>query len=320
MPPVATSKQFLGIAKETVKGTAEATPTSFLPIRSLTGGRSKNKLIDESLRGSAVDAYAAADGVYHGTFTIEGDVFADTFGHLLLAMFGEEAISGAGPYDHAFTGLNSGDQQPPAHSLWDNYGVAVRRYPGGQLSSLNLSWEDGGLVAYTAEAMTLGDDTIAAPTASYGTLAPHPAWASTCLIGGVAAYPLSGECNISRANPEAVHVQDGLQSPRHIWVGALVMEGTAVLLMEADTYYQQFIVNTQPTLDFNFATGAGATATGLRLLMSKVDWRDPTIDRSASYVKLSLGYKALGNTTDAGASGGFSPAKVTLTNARATVY
>lgn len=319
MPPFPSSKQALGVAKESVKGTAEATPTSFIPIRTLKGGRAKTKLPDMSLRGSAVDSYAEADGVYHGLFTVEGDVFADTFGHFLLSIFGEEAVAGAGPYTHAFTCLNSGDQQPPGTTLWDNYSVNVRRYPGGQLSKLGLKWDDTGLLAYTAEAMTLGDATIAAPTTSYGALAPHPAWASTCLIGGVAAYPLSGECNISRA-VEPVHVQDGLQSPRYVWVGAMSVEGKTTLLMEADTYYQQFIDNTQPTLDFVFATGAGASATGLRLLMSKATWRDPTIDRGASYVKLELGFKALGNTTDAGASGGYSPMKATLTDARSTAF
>lgn len=299
-----------------MKGTAEAAPTTSVPIRSFRGNREKTKLPDMSLRGSAVDSFAEADGVYHGTFSIEGDVFADSIGHWLLAIMGEEAISGAGPYLHAFTALNSGDQQPPAHTLWDNYSVNVRRHFGAQLSALNFSWEDNGLLAYTAEAMTLGDTTVAAPTASYGALPPLPAWASTCLIGGVAAYPLSGSLAITRTNAEPIHVQDGLQTPRHIWLGALSIEGTLVLLMENDTYYQQFIDNTQPTLDLPFVSGS----TGLRFLMSKATWRTPDVDRGSSYVKLSLPFKALGNTTDAGASGGYSPAKITLTNARATVY
>lgn len=316
MPPLPSSKQALHIAHEAVKGTAEAAPTSSIPIRTFTGGRDKTKLPDMSLRGSAVDSFAEADGVYHGTFNIEGDVFADTIGHLLLAILGEEAVSGAGPYLHAFTVLNSGDQQPPGHTLWDNYSVSCRRHFGAQFTSLAFSWEDGGLLAYTAEALTLGDTVVTAPVASYGALAPHPAWASTCLIGGVAAYPLSGDLTISRNDAEPVHVQDGLQTPRHIWVGSLSVEGTLVLLMEADTYFQQFIDNTQPTLDLPFVSGS----TGLRFLMSKVTWQTPEIDRSGSYVKLSMPFKALGNTTDAGASGGYSPIKATLTNARSTVY
>lgn len=321
MPPFPSSKQALHIAKETTKGTAVAAPTTSFPIREFTGGRDKTKLPDESLRGSAVDSYSEADGVFHGVFTVSGDVFADSFGHLLLSILGEEAVTGAGaPYAHAFNALNSGDQQPPGHTLWDDYSVSCRRYPGAQCSSLAISWEDNGLLAYEAEFLTLGDTVVAAPVAAYGALAPHPAWASTCLIGGAAAYPLSGECTITRNDAEPIHVQDGLQSPRHIWVGSLSIEGTVVLLMEADTYYQQFIDNTQPTLDFNFTTGAGVAQTGLRLLMSKATWREPEIDRSASYIKLELGYKALGNTTDAGVSAGYSPIKATLSNARATAY
>lgn len=317
MPPFPSSKQALHVAKEVTKGTAIAAPTTSIPIRSFNSNREKTKLPDMSLRGSAVDSFSEADGVYHGTFGIEGDVFVDSIGHLLLGILGEEAISGAGPYVHAFTVLNSGDQQPPAHTLWDDYSVVCRRHFGAQFSALNFSWEDNGLLAYTAEALTLGDTVVAAPVASYGALSPHPAWSGACQIGGVAAYPLSGNLNITRTNAEPIHVQDGLQTPRHIWVGAVSVEGTLVLLMEADTYYQQFIDNTQPTLVLGFTLSATA---GIVFTMSKATWRTPEKDLSGSYVKLSMPFKALGNTTDAGASAGYSPAKISLTNQRSAIY
>lgn len=311
------SKQALHICKESVKGTAEAAPTESIPIRSFTGGREKTKLADTSLRGSAVDTFSEADGVYHGVFSVDGDVFVDSIGHLLLSILGEEAVSGAGPYLHAFTALNSGDQQPPGHTLWDNYGVNIRRYFGAQCSALNFSWEDNGLLAYTASLLAIGDTVVAAPTAAYGTLAPMAAWYGTCLIGGVAAYPLSGSVNITRQNAEPIHVQDGLQTARHIWVGALSVEGTLVLLMESDVYYQQFIDNTQPTIVLTFTQSASI---GFTIQLSKATWRTPTIDRSGSYVKLSMPFKGLGNTTDVGASGGYSPCKISLSNSRSAGY
>lgn len=317
MPPQPSSKQALHLAKEAVKGVAEAAPTESIPIREFTGGRDKTKLPDMSLRGSAVDSYSEADGVYNGLFNLKGDVFADSIGHLLLGIFGEEALSGAGPYLHAFNVLNSGDQQPPAHTLWDNYSVNIRRYPGAQITDLKFSWADNGLLTYEANALTLADTVVAAPVASYGTLAPLAAWVGICQIGGVAAYPLSGECNISRSNAEAIHVQDGAQGPHAIWVGALVVEGKVTLLMETDVYYQQFIDNTQPTLLFGFTS---APANGFTIQMSKCTWRTPKIDRGSSYVKLDLNYKALGNTTDAGASGGYSLAKISLANSRSAIY
>lgn len=317
MAPLPSSKVALHLAKEAVKGVAEAAPTESIPIREIEGGRDKTKLPDMSLRGSAVDSYSEADGVYHGKFNVKGDVFADSFGHWLLGILGEEAVTGAGPYVHSFTTLNSGDQQPPAHTFWDNYSVAVRRYRGAQVSALKIAWADNGLLTYEVDAISLDDSVVSAPVASYGTLAPLPAWVGTCLIGGVAAYPLNGECNISRNNAEGIHVQDGNQYPRAMWVGALVVEGKLTLLMESDVYYQQFIDNTQPTLALTW-TQAAANAFGLT--MSKATWRDPKIDRSGSYVKLEIGYKALGNTTDVGASAGYSPIKAALTNSRSTVF
>jgi hypothetical protein len=133
----------------------------------------------------------------------------------------------------------------------------------------------------------------------------------------VAAYPLDGECNITRNNAEAIHVQDGAQYPHAVWVGAMVIEGKLTLLMESDVYYQQFIDNTQPTILLPFVLSA---AQAMTIQMSKCTWRDPTIDRTGSYVKLPISYKALGNTTDVGASGGYSPAKISLANSRSTVY
>jgi hypothetical protein len=42
------------------------------------------------------------------------------------------------------------------------------------------------------------------------------------------------------------------------------------------------------------------------------------VDRSNDYVEIDVNFKAVANTTDVGASAGFSPIKVTLKNAKST--
>ncbi len=315
MPPSPTAKQFLGLGREVTKGTPVAV-SEYIPIREIDFSRVPTPLNDQSLRGSAVDNYAQAQGVMHNEWSIEGDVFLDSVGFWLKMILGEESLSGTNPYSHGFTLLNSGDFQPMSYTMTDHYGVATRSYPGCQAGELSFSWDVDGLLSYTASGQSLLESTIATPTPSYGTLDPQPAWSATLQVAGSPRYPVSGELSLSR-DVGPIHVQDGQQTPRHIWVDALSVSGSFMLLKEDDVVYNQFLTNTQPIVQLNFTQGASRSLT---FLMSRVAWDDASIDRGESYFRDGMDYKALGNSTDAGASGGLSPLRATLINARSTVY
>jgi hypothetical protein len=52
--------------------------------------------------------------------------------------------------------------------------------------------------------------------------------------------------------------------------------------------------------------------------MTKCAFQVAKVDRSQDYVTLDVTYKAIANSTDVGATSGYSPIKVTLQNAKAS--
>jgi hypothetical protein len=89
-------------------------------------------------------------------------------------------------------------------------------------------------------------------------------------------------------------------------------------VLESDTQLNYYLNNTQPSLKLDFSTGAGATLVQVQFNMTKCAFTVAKIERGKDYVELSVNYKAIANTTDVGASSGYSPIKVTLQNAKAS--
>ena len=88
--------------------------------------------------------------------------------------------------------------------------------------------------------------------------------------------------------------------------------------MEDDTQLTNFLSNTQPALTFTWATGSGSTATQFAVTASKSAYTAAVVDRSKDYVEVTVDFNSLGNTTNAGATAGYSPVKFTLQNAKAS--
>jgi hypothetical protein len=137
----------------------------------------------------------------------------------------------------------------------------------------------------------------------------------TVQIGGLTSTILiSGEMNIKR---QATIIQpvNGVQAPRNIWAGKVTLTGKMVLVMEDDSQLLNYINNSQPSLDVNYAFGAGAAARQFRLHCSKAVYKDANIVRGKDYVELDVGFTAKATAADAGASGGFSQILATVQNA-----
>lgn len=320
MPPNPSGKSFVGVGKEVTKGTAIAA-SDFIPITApAKPKRDIDQLMDKSLRGAPGENYNLVQGVWVANVDLEGDVFADSIGVMVKAIMGEEVLTGAGaPYVHAFDLLNSGDTQPPSWTIYDNYGVACRAYPGGQCSEVMFSWDESTLLKWTAKWQSKAESVVSAPTPSFTTLLPMAGWQVTLTIGGVQAFASSGEFNLKRP-VKPVHVGDGSQDPKYLWAGKLAVDGKMKLLMEADTYYTAFLTNAQFIISLTFTRGAGAALEEVTFVISKASWRTSIIDRSEEWVQLDCVWQGLLNSTDAGPSGGYSPGKITVKNARSTVY
>jgi hypothetical protein len=316
-----THRSYIGIAKETTKGTVVA-PTSFIPV---AVGKLKpvdiiDPLYDEGLRGSLVKNYAYIPGRYRSTFDFGGPVFPDTFGFPIAGLLGSVATTGASaPYTHVVSLKNASstaaDTQPTSFTLTDFYATNVRSYAGCQIHEVGLTFSAEGLLEYDAKATGWQSTTVSTPSPSFSTVLPTPVWQATVSIAGSAvAYTVEGSLTMTRA-VTPIYGISGTQNPYQIFLGAVETKGSFKFVMEADTELTRFLTNTQPSITLNWANGSGASATQIQATLTKGAYTAATIERGKDFVEVQVTVEGIGNTTDAGSTGGYAPIKWTLQNA-----
>lgn len=304
----------LGVAKETTKGTA-VVPTMWIPWKALTPKDDVHLIDDKGQRGAAVESFGIVQGQKGSTLDFGGDVFADSIGFPLVSLLPDVAVTGASaPYTTTFSVLNTGDTQPPGqtYTIFDPLGTW--QYPGEQLSELSFKWNADGLFEYSAKATGWTYVTTTSPTVSNTAVKPVANWTTLTKIAGTTIFVIDGELTIKRA-VTAIRGANGSQNPYAIWSGDLAVEGKLTLVMEDSSQRTIFQNSTAQSLDVSFSAGAGASATGLQLHCTTAVWSDGTPSYGKDYIELPVSFKTYANATDIGASGGYSPIKVTLTNA-----
>jgi hypothetical protein len=316
-------KSFLGIAKEASRSAGVApTPvaaTDFIPCKDITPFDNIKYLTDEGWRSSMVMNYGEVQGVEYSEFEFGGDVFADTIGYPIAGVLGDYAIAGASaPYTHTMAVKNSGNGQATSYTLTDFNAINARQFAGAQFGSLEFKFSADGLLEYTAMAQGYASATATTPTPSFSAITPTPVWVGTTTIGGTLSTKLTeGSVTIQRELTPIFSVA-GSQNPYQIFQGAVEVEGSLKLIMEDDSDLTRYLTNTQPSLALDFSQGTGASLTQLLLTITKCAFVVAKVDRSNDYVELDVNFKGIANTTDVGASGGFSPIKVTVKNAKST--
>lgn len=317
------NRSFLGIAKEAsrVAGVAPTavTATDFIPVNTIAPFDNIKYLDDNNWRGSMVNTYGTVAGNIHAEFEFGGDVFPDTVGYAVAGVLGDYAITGAGaPYTHTASVLNTGSGQATSYTFTDYNAYNARQFAGCQFGTVDFKFNADGLLEYTATAQGFQSATASTPTPTFSTVTNVPVWTGVTTIGGTVTAKLTeGNVNIMRPLTP-IYTVDGSQSPYQIFQGAVEVSGTLKLLFEDDTDLTRYLTNTQPSLDIIFTQGAGATLTSVKFHMTKAAFQVAKVDRSQDYITLDVTYKAIANTTDVGASSGYSPIKVTLQNAKAT--
>jgi Phage tail tube protein len=314
-------KSYLGVALESTKGTP-VTATNFVPV-TMTSFKPVDviaPLYDTGLRGSMVENYQYVQGRKHTTVDFGGPVFADTIGYWIAGVLGDVTTTGSSaPYTHAIALKNavggSGDAQPKSLTITDFYSANTRQYPGVQITDLGFTFNADGMLEYTVKTMGWASTTTTAPAPSFSTVLPTQVWTGVVTIGGsTVGYTRTGTLDLSRKS-EAIFGVGNTQNPYQVFVGSLTAKGKITFVMQDDTELTRYITNTQPALTFNFSTGSGSTATQVQFTLSKGAYVTGAIERNADYVEVTVDIEGLGNTTDVGASSGYSPVKFTLQNA-----
>lgn len=320
----ASVRSYVGIAKETTKGTA-VSATDFIPVAkdSLKPADIYDPLFDQGLRGSNVMNYNYIQGRARSTFDFGGAVFADTIGYALAGIMGAVSTSGvSAPYTHTISLLNSltsgTDTQPISYTLTDFYAVNVRQFPGCQFSDFSLKFNADGMLEYDAKTTGWVSNTTSDPTPTFSTVLPTPVWRGTVSIGGSSvSTSMEGNIALKRAVTPIYGISN-TQNPYQVFLGALEVTGSIKFVMENDTELTRFLTNSQPAIVLNWAYGAGASALQIQATITKGAYTTAVIDRGDDFVTVSIELNAQGNTTDAGASGGFAPIKWVLQNAKAS--
>ena len=317
-------RSYLGIAKEATRGTAVA-PTDFIPVMkdALKPVDIVDPLYDTGLRGSNVLNYNYIPGRTRSTVDFGGAVFADTVGYGIAGLLGSVATTGvSAPFTHTISLFNSlasgGDVQPISYTLTDFYAVDVRSYPGCQFSDFSLKFNADGMLEYDAKSTGFQSETVSDPAPTFSTVLPTPVWRGTVSIGGSpVSTAMTGNIDMMRpATP--IYGISNTQDPYQVFLGPLEVTGKITFVMEDDSELLNFLNNTQPALVFNWAYGTGAAEVQIQATLTKGAYTTGVIERGEDFVQVTVDINAQSNTTDAGSSGGFSPIKWVLKNAKAS--
>jgi hypothetical protein len=320
----ASVRSYLGIAKEVTKGTA-VTPTDFIPVMvdTLKPVDIIDPLYDQGLRGSNVVNYNYIPGRTRSTFDFGGAVFADTIGYSIGGLLGDVATVGASaPYTHTISvenGASTGsDVQPTSFTLTDFYAADVRAYAGIQISDFSLKFNADGLLQYDTKAVGWASASAATPTPSFSAVLPQPVWTGTVSVAGsTVSNAVSGNIDMKRP-VTPIYGIGNTQNPFNVFAGPLEVTGKVTFVMEANTELTRFLTNTQPALVFNWTSGTGAALVGVKATLTKGAYVAAAIERSADFVQITIDLNGQANTTDAGATAGYSPIKWELKNAKAS--
>ena len=311
---------FIGIAKEVTAGTFVAS-SAWMPVKKITFQPQQEYANVEVMVGSMGTDFQRIPTFGWGEIEIGGPVYADSIAWIAAGILGDVTDTGSSaPYTHAFSLKNSTDGQPTTHSVNDFYGAANRGIAGLKWTDLEITWTAEGILDYTAKGTGLSQAVQTKPTQSYTGILPMPAWVGALTVAGSAVSITSdGSIKLSRKF-EIQKVMNGTQVPTEVLVTTLSVSGKYKALMQDDTELTRYLTNTQPTLNINFQQGASTLAQQLQFHCQIAAYdKPPKITQDPGKpVVIEAEWSALLNTTDAGASGGYSPVKCTIQNANAS--
>jgi Phage tail tube protein len=305
-----TALSFYGISKETVKGTYAA-PVDYLPLTKFDPVDKYTWLPDDGMRGSMVKVYNKIAGPLWATASCSGPVFPDTIGYPICGILGDVTVTGGGPYTAVASLKNSTDGQPVSNSVTDYQVVETRGFVGAQWDSLDFKWDgekmftwDGTLVAQASAVQTK-------PTSSYTAVAAVPGWLCTTTLNSLSTNTLiDADIKLKRAGGP-INTADGTQAPYQLFMGELDVSGKITVLVDANTQMVNYRANTQIPMDFLW-TISGSLSVDLHATLCNLD--EVSVSRGKEWIEYAISFTALPNSTDAGASGGLSPVKLTIKN------
>jgi hypothetical protein len=327
------AKRFLNVSVETTQGTPVMTSPITVPVNDFQPEDKPKWLKDQALRGSMVETYGQVQGPKMVEWTIpDSPCFIDVLGYFLKNILGDLTTTGpvSSSYVHAFAALNSGTAQPGSLTGTQWQGLPTnnaRSYPGMCLSELTMKGNaETSMIEWSAKGMAWpSQDAAGAPTSAPSTASPLAAWRYVLGIGG----PASGGTQVLTTAEWSVTIARKLraqwtgqnsQSPFIIQRGPLAVTGALKFAKPSDeSAFDYMINNTQPALQIKAVNGlAGASLLSLQIDSAVTAFETAKINFGEEAIGYDTTFEAIANTTNAGASGGYSPGKYTIETAITT--
>jgi len=321
------AKRFAGTAKETTQGTAVPPITWTHPLDTCDVEDKYTWVDDTARRGSMVEVHGRTQGVGASDISLGGPAYCDGLGLWLNNILGDLTTTPGTPNLHAFSVLNSGSAQPGSLTLVDWQGPPAankaRVFAGVCLSELVLKGNAASdFITMSAKASGyLSAIAAAEPTSAPTSVVALAGWRAKLGIAGPAAggtliaYMQEWECTISR-KINVQYTANNTQQPYIIQRGEVGVAWKFNFSKPPDeTVLLPLLNNTQPQVQVVATNGgAGAALLSLQLDSQVCAWDTAKLNRGDEAVGYDVTAIGIANTTNAGASGGYSPIKVSLQN------
>jgi hypothetical protein len=299
-------------------------PAYWLGPKTITPSDDVGNVDIEGLRGSMGKRFGVVSTIETGSIKYEGNFYPDVDGFALMGILGDLTETGSSaPYTHAASLLNSAPGQPHSYTLTHQWGATMaRQRTFGVWDSVEIGFTAAGIITMSASCSTFASTEVSPTTPALSTVVPIAAWRGTVTIAGTQVYTnFDGKLTLKRT-VEAIKVLNGTQTPGANFADTLDVTGSLSFVADAaDTEQARFLAFTQPVIVINFTSGTGATETALNIQMSQVSYSKFDLKSEGAKMAGDVSFSSILNSTDAGASGGESPCKITLTNAiPASIY
>lgn len=313
--PVPSWLLFAGLSKESAWGTAVA-PATFYPSKNPKVDTVFTDILDDGYRSNA----SKDQGYYQGEGHSEIDLpdikmYPDDAVHFLMAMLGADAVTGAGPYTHTITLLNTA--LPPSYTVakYDAAVATARQAAGVNFEEVQLKFANPGIFNVAVKGRGKIPTNATKPTAAYSSAGIYLPWqAALTIAGGASTKLIDMELTLKRKIDQIWGI-GGTQDVSGQNVDVLEVAGKLTFVPADYTEYNYYVNNTQPTVSIVFTSGTNT----LTLQMSKVAFVAPTpLDSGSPYLKVPASFRAIANSTDAGV--GNAPLKVIAVNSRSAAY
>jgi hypothetical protein len=307
----------------TTVGTTSAGPQAFFPVTKFDPKDDLARFPDAGWRGYSIDNVNVIDGPRSSEFSMSGDVFPDTIGYAASMLLGDVAFTGGTPNTHKLAAKNNGTAQGSSYQITDVYlpsvasGALVRQYPRCKGSDFTLNFAGESGLTFDLSGAGFASGLVAAPTRAFSSLVPLPSWAGVVSVNGAVTNQVTDGSIEWKRNAAAVPNLDGSPNPYDIWQGIISSAIKLTAIAEDETWLNYYLNNTQPSLDINFSTGAGATLLSVNPHFSAIAFQGAPPDMK-DYMTFDMDAIGVGSTSDAGPSGGASLGSLTLKNAVAT--